>query len=135
MQIRALVKDAPGLLALALMIALASPGVQVSAEPPAESLMSIGQPAGFAGLAEPAGSCSVGAPKPPSNAEISAYVRQQLIRQALAQQGDGEPVRVLNGRGYNYERPRNPMAELALLRAEAEQDLIAAPAQPAQRTR
>lgn len=112
---RATVRDLAGALALAALFALASPGVQVArAESPRSPT--------FAGTGD-AAMCRVDDPAP-LRSSAAAYAAQRL-REAMLAGGEDE-VRVLNGRGHNYRRDRDPMAELALLEAEARRQQLEA---------
>ena len=71
------------------------------------------------GLAPPADSCAVDAPRALSQEEIRQMTRQRLLQQ-MENVAPGEEIRPLNGRGYNYQSPRSAVAEMALIRAEAE---------------
>ncbi len=115
-----------GALCLLGTLALASPGVRVAhAEEAmsverAEPAMSVAFPS-FVGIAEPAGSCSVDEARPSSRgstAELVSQLRKRVIQ--LGDPGTGERVVTLNGRGANYRRQHDPMADLALLQVEAE---------------
>lgn len=120
MPFRDFVRLSLGPAVLVIAIALASPGVKVQAEdaPGPAALMTL-ETAPLAGY-EPAGACSVDSPRGFTGDQIRAMTRERLLQQ-LAAAEPGVEVQPLNGRGYNYRREANPMAEMALLRAEAEQ--------------
>jgi hypothetical protein len=72
--------------------------------------------AGPAPSTSDAGMCQAGAP--PSLPSMEAFARLQARLQAeAAAAGEDAPI-VLNGRGYNYGTPRDPVRELQVLQAE-----------------
>jgi hypothetical protein len=119
-------KAIAGLLAVAGMLALSSPGVRVAragdgdAAPPEAS--SVAVPAG-----EGAGSCKVGGePRPRASPGLHRAQIAERIRMEVQRSGE-KPI-VLNGRGYNYRTVQDPLRELQEVEAEATRQQEAAPA-------
>ncbi len=111
-----------GLLALLGMLALASPGVRVARaeDPPADS-----SPAEVTAN-DGADSCRVGGESAPrvDRSVLAARVAERLRAEM---QADGEKPVLLNGRGYNYRTPRDPLRELQIVETEAKRQQEQAP--------
>lgn len=112
-------KFVAGLLALAGMLLLSSPGVRVaragdgaagSSESPASATVS-GADAGVCSV-DSADASRAARSSVPTAEQIAARIRTEMM-------SSGERPIVLNGRGYNYRVARDPQRELELLRAEA----------------
>jgi hypothetical protein len=119
------VKTIAGLLALLGMLALASPGVRVAraGDAPAEAA-----PADTAS-GSGAGACGVGGDSTPQvdRSALAAQIAERL--RAEMQSSEEKPV-LLNGRGYNYRVPRDPMRELQIVESEARRQREQTPATP-----
>jgi hypothetical protein len=117
------VKTIGGLLALLGMLALASPGVRVAR---AEDAPSQGS-AAVVSSGDGAGACGVGEQSTPrvDRSALAARIAERL--RAEMQSSEEMPV-PLDGRGYNYRTPRDPLRELQIVESEAKRQREQAPA-------
>ena len=117
MRARSTIETLASALAMAALLALAGPGVQVvRADPVSEAPPA--SPADAPASIEDGPACSVeedGAPKV-SPSQVTAGIAERLRAEMAAANGD---TVVLNGRGVNYPRERNPLLEIERLKAEA----------------
>jgi hypothetical protein len=119
------VKTIAGLLALLGMLALASPGVRVARAGDAPVEAAPADTASGSG----AGACGVGGDSTPQvdRSALAAQIAERL--RAEMQSSEEKPV-LLNGRGYNYRVPRDPMRELQIVESEARRQREQTPAAP-----
>jgi hypothetical protein len=108
------------------MLALSSPGVRVArAEDGAATSSGLSQSgAPSSGKAEVCKVREQNSPRavPPGvSAQIAERIRAEMLN-------SGEAPVVLNGRGYNYDRARDPQLELRIVEAEAARQQEQAPA-------
>jgi len=108
-------KALAGALAVMGMLALSSPGVRVARAGGGDAASSEVSPAP---LPEASAASRVergAAPLPKGSATPEAIAEK--LRAEMESSGE-KPV-VLNGRGYNYVTPRDPLRELGMVRSEA----------------
>jgi len=119
-------KTVAGVLAVAGMLALSSPGVRVARAGDGDATSSELSPAGVSS-GSASGACRVGDQNNPraTRSGVSAKIAERL--QAEMQSSDEKPV-VLNGRGYNYTISRDPQRELRIVESEAKRQQEQAPA-------
>ncbi|MGB3097281.1 MAG: hypothetical protein WBB46_11200 [Candidatus Deferrimicrobiaceae bacterium] len=119
-------KTVAGVLAVAGMLALSSPGVRVAragdGDTASSELSSAGVSSGSA-----SGACRGGAENNPraTRSGVSVKIAERL--QAEMRSSGEKPV-VLNGRGYNYSISRDPQRELRMVESEATRQQEQAPA-------
>ncbi|MAE94699.1 MAG: hypothetical protein CL910_08575 [Deltaproteobacteria bacterium] len=116
-------RDLAGLLALATMLALGSPGVQVARAEEAPSATVTRTPLSNPALQsidEESGpqSCEPAPRNLPSASQLGPAL-QALQAKVEAEGGD---VVVFNGAGHNYRSSRGPLSELGEIRAELERE-------------
>jgi len=115
-----------GILALAGMLALSSPGVRVARAGDGDAASSGSCPAAVES-GRGSSACKVGdEPKPRLDpSAVSAQIAERL--RVEMQSSDEKPV-VLNGRGYNYRTVRDPQHEIKIVETEAKSQREQAPA-------
>jgi|GEM_PF-5730555 len=110
-------------LGFALLLALAWPGIEVSAgeprdlAPSSRELIGLGTPPPPAAAGAPAPGCEV----PDAKVVAAQEARQRDVMRQLAQATGPGDLQPMNGRGLNYERQTDIALELSRLRAEARQ--------------
>ena len=119
-------KTVAGVLAVAGMLALSSPGVRVARAGDGDATSSELSPAGVSS-GSASGACRGGDQNNPraTRSGVSAKIAERL--QAEMQSSGEKPV-VLNGRGYNYRVSRDPQRELRIVESEAKSQQEQAPA-------
>ena len=128
MRLRSGAETVVGVLALAGMLALSSPGVRVARAGDGDAASSGPFPASVES-GRGSSACKVGdEPKPRLDpSAVSAQIAERL--RVEMQSSDEKPV-VLNGRGYNYRIVRDPLHEIKILETEAKKQREQAPASP-----
>ena len=110
-------KTVAGVLAVAGMLALSSPGVRVARAGDGDATSSELSPAGVSS-GSGSRSCRGGAENDPR--AIRSGVPVQIVDRLRAEmRNSGEQPVVLNGRGYNYRVSRDPQRELSIVESEA----------------
>ena len=118
-------KTVAGVLAVAGMLALSSPGVRVARAGEGDAASAEPSPVGVSADGAP-GVCKPRDENPrATRSGISAKIAQRLQAEM---QSSGEKPLVLNGRGYNYQVPRDPQRELQMVEIEAARQQQEAPA-------
>ena len=124
MRARSTAMTVAGVLALAGMLALSSPGVRVARA--GDGSAASGASPAQVSSGEASGSCKVGdAPKRQvDQSAVSARIAERLRAEMAS--SDEKPI-VLNGRGYNYRTARDLQRELKILEADAARQQQQAP--------
>jgi len=118
-------KTVAGVLAVAGMLALSSPGVRVARAGEGDAASAQPSPVGVSADRAP-DVCKPRDENPrATRSGISAKIAQRLQAEM---ESSGEKPLVLNGRGYNYKVPRDPQRELQMVETEAARQQQEAPA-------
>ena len=117
MRLGSAAKALAGALAVIGMLALSSPGVRVARAKEGDPVSSEVSPAPLPGGSAAGASRVEGEAVPLPKGSPTPEAIAERIRAEM--QSSGEKPVVLNGRGYNYATPRDPLRELGMVRSEA----------------